>query len=324
MAPVADVRANGVHPARRARARRSEPGVFLSPVVRRLIETYRLDPALIPGSGSGGRVTRDDVLGVINAPASPSARAVPAPTPSAPTASEAPVAIQSEVPDDEVVPLNRIQRLTGEHMVRSIAAAPHALTVVEADFDRVDRARKPTGLTYLPFVARAVVDALADAPHVNATVGDGELVVHAATHLGIAVDLDHQGLVVPVIHDAHTKRLRALADEIADLASRARAKRLLPDDVAGGTFTITNPGPYGTLLSAPIIHQPQVAILSTDGVKRRPVVVELADGSETIAIRPVGMLALSWDHRAFDGAYASAFLARVTEIIETRDWDAEL
>jgi pyruvate dehydrogenase E2 component (dihydrolipoamide acetyltransferase) len=169
-----------------------------------------------------------------------------------------------------------------------------------------------------------VIDAIAAYSHVNATVGDGELVVHRAVHLGVAVDLDHQGLIVPVVHDADRKRIGALADEMADLAARARAKRLAPGDVAGGTFTITNPGPSGTAISVPIIHQPQVAILSTDGVRRRPVVVETGDGTDAIAVHAVGMLGLSFDHRAFDGAYATAFLARVREILETRPWEVEL
>jgi 2-oxoglutarate dehydrogenase E2 component (dihydrolipoamide succinyltransferase) len=138
------------------------------------------------------------------------------------------------------------------------------------------------------------------------------------------VDLDFKGLMAPVIRDAEGKRLRHLAREISDLAARARSKRLAPDEIQGGTFTITNPGPFGTLLTLPIINQPQVAILSTDGVKRRPVVVTMPDGSEGIAIHSVGNLALAWDHRAFDGAYASAFLHKVKELLETRDWATEL
>src|SRR5205814_9422333 len=151
-----------------------------------------------------------------------------------------------------------------------------------------------------------------------------ELIVHRRVHLGVAVDLDFQGLLAPVIHDADSKRLRAIAREISDLAGRARAKKLGADDISCGRFTITNPGGYGTLITAPIINQPQVAILSTDGVKKKPVVVELPDGTDSIAIHPVGLLALSFDHRAFDGAYASAFIARVKEILETRDWAQEL
>jgi pyruvate dehydrogenase E2 component (dihydrolipoamide acetyltransferase) len=294
---VSTVTANGsiaVHPARTRRARHVPAG-FGSPVVRRLVAEHHLESGTIVGTGTDGRVTRDDLLGLIG-PASA----------------------------DEVVELNRVQRLTGTHMLHSLRVAPHAFIAMEVDLERVERARGPRKLTYLPFVARAVVDAVSEFPHVNASVGDGELVVHGSVHLGVAVDLDHQGLVAPVVRDAHTKRLAALGAEIADLATRARAKQLSPDDIAGGTFTITNPGPYGTAISAPIIHQPQVAILSTDGVKRRPVVVDLDDGTETIAIHAVGMLGLSFDHRAFDGAYASAFLARVRDILETRAWDQDL
>ena len=148
--------------------------------------------------------------------------------------------------------------------------------------------------------------------------------VHNYLNLGIAVDLDFKGLMVPVIRDADGKRMRAIARDISDLAARARSKKLTPDDISNGTFTITNPGPFGTLLTMPVINQPQVAILSTDGVKRRPVVVDLPDGSESIAIHSVGNLALTWDHRAFDGAYAAAFLHKIKELLETRDWSAEL
>jgi 2-oxoglutarate dehydrogenase E2 component (dihydrolipoamide succinyltransferase) len=208
------------------------------------------------------------------------------------------------------------------------------LSAVEVDFENVDRVRRAhreefkeregTSLTYLPFIARTVVDTIEEFPHVNASVGDNELIVHHRIHLGIAVDLSFEGLIVPVVHDADGKRMRALAREIADLAARARNRKLGADDISGGTFTITNPGPFGTFITAPVINQPQVAILSTDGVKKRPVAIELPDGSNGIAVHPVGLLALSFDHRAFDGAYASAFLNRCREILETRDWEAEL
>ena len=148
--------------------------------------------------------------------------------------------------------------------------------------------------------------------------------VHHAVALGIAVDLDFAGLMVPVVRDADGKRMRAIARDIADRASRARTKKLTPDDITGGTFTLSNAGPYGIDLMQSIINQPQVAILSITSVKKKPVVVELPDGSETIAIRPEGMLGLSWDHRAFDGAYAASFLHEVQTILETRDWSAEL
>ncbi|HEV3133506.1 MAG TPA: 2-oxo acid dehydrogenase subunit E2 [Acidimicrobiia bacterium] len=267
-------------------------------MVRRLVTEHHLEPDTITGTGTAGRVTRDDVL----------TRAA------------------GTKPDDtdETVALNRIQLQTGANLLRSLQVAPHAFIAMEVDFEPVDQARRAKKLSYLPFVARAVVDAVAAYPHLNASVGDGELVVHNDVHLGIAVDLDHQGLIVPVVRAAQDKRLVALAKEIVDLAARARAKRLSPDDVTGGTFTITNPGPSGTAISAPIIHQPQVAIMSTDGVKRRPVVVELDGGGEAIVVHAIGMLGLSFDHRAVDGAYASAFLARVRDIIETRPWDTEL
>lgn len=218
--------------------------------------------------------------------------------------------------------------------MRSKATSAHVSTSVEVDYERVERvrsavqaewkAREGFTLTYLPFIARAFCDTVDDYPHVNASVVEDSLVVHRDVHLSIAVDLDFEGLVAPVIRDADGKRLRLLAREIRDLADRARSKQLMPDEVLGGTFTITNPGPFGTLLTLPIINQPQVAILSTDGVKRRPVVVELPDGSESIAIHSVGNLALTWDHRAFDGAYAAGFLKRVKEILETKDWTTEL
>ena len=315
-------------------------GQLLSPLVRRLIEENGLDATAIPGTGVGGRITREDVLGVLDAraggaPAAPAAPAA-APAPAAPVAA-APAPAAAPVlagQGDSVVALSNIRLRTGEHMVRSLATSPHAITAIDVDFEAVERARRAQkeqfkaeegfSLTYLPFIARAVVDALAEFPHMNATVGERDLIVHHAVNLSIAVDLNFEGLLAPVIQGADGKRLRAIAREVNDLATRARQKKLSPDDLNGGTFTISNSGSYGTLLVAPIINQPQVGILSTDGVKRRPVVVELPDGSESIAIHSVGNLTLSWDHRAFDGAYAAAFVSRIKEILETRDWVAEL
>jgi 2-oxoglutarate dehydrogenase E2 component (dihydrolipoamide succinyltransferase) len=219
-------------------------------------------------------------------------------------------------------------------MVMSKQVSPHAYTIVEVDYENVERVRRSHrdefrasegfSLNYLPFVSRAVIDALRNYPHMNASVGDGELIVHNYVNLAIAVDIDFTGLLAPVIHEADDKRLRAIARDINDLAARARSKQLSADDITGGTFTLSNSGSFGSHLVLPIINQPQVAIISTDGVHRKPVVVNGADGSESIAIHSVGMLAMSWDHRAFDGAYAAAFLRDVKEIIETRDWEAEL
>ena len=219
-------------------------------------------------------------------------------------------------------------------MVMSKQTSPHVLTAIEVDYEGVEKVRRASkqawkaeegfSLTYLPFIARAVVDALRDYPHLNASFGDDELIVHAGVNLAVAVDIDFQGLLAPVIHSADGKRLRQIARDIVDLANRARSRKLSPDDLSGGTFTLTNAGQYGTMMQFPIINQPQVAILSTDGVTRKPVVVTDSFGNESIAIHSIGVLAMAWDHRAFDGAYAAAFLHRVKEIIETRDWEAEI
>jgi 2-oxoglutarate dehydrogenase E2 component (dihydrolipoamide succinyltransferase) len=326
-APAAEPKANG-------------GGRLLSPVVRRRITEHGLDPAEITGTGAGGRITRNDVQAVIDsgaksrtaAPAAPAAATTPASAPKADRAKPEPVARSGE--RDTSIPFSNIRRRTAEHMIRSKQTSAHVYASIEVDYEAVERVRRSErdtwkgeegfSLTYLPFIARAVVDAIRDYPEVNATFGENELIVHNYVNLGIAVDLDFKGLMAPVIHDAETKRMRAIAREISDLAARARGKKLGPDDIVGGTFTITNPGPYGTFITLPIINQPQVAILSTDGVKRRPVVIDLPDGSEGIAIHSVGNLALAWDHRAFDGAYATAFLRANKEDLETRDWSQEL
>jgi 2-oxoglutarate dehydrogenase E2 component (dihydrolipoamide succinyltransferase) len=264
--------------------------------------------------------------------ASPSPAAATAPA--APAAAVAPVPARSTGVGDETIPFDNIRRRTAEHMVRSKATSAHVYTSVEVDFEGVERvraaakeewkAREGFSLTYLPFVVRAFCDAVVEFPHVNASVDGETLVVHRDVNVSIAVDLDFHGLVAPVVRDADGKRLRLIAREIHDMANRARNKQLMPDELSGGTFTVTNPGPYGTYLTLPIINQPQVAILSTDGVKRRPVAVEGPSGDVGIAVRHVGLLALAWDHRAFDGAYAAAFLHALQEIIETRDWETEL
>ncbi len=336
-----------------------DSGKVLSPVVRRLIAEHKLDPATIQGSGAGGRITRSDVLALIDrqstngrangsapAPGAPPAPATPAPPAGAPTAVGPAPAAAGRAPGaepfapsvagerDTVVPFTNIRRRTAEHMVRSKATSAHTMVAVEVDYLGVDEVRNAVkasfkeaegfSLTYLPFIARAVVDVLRDFPHVNSSVGEDALIVHNQINLGIAVDLDFEGLLVPVVHDADGKRLRQIAREISGLATKAKGRKLNMDDISGGTFTLTNAGPFGTLITVPVINQPQVGILSTDGVKKRPVVVELPDGTDAIAIHPVGNLALSWDHRAFDGAYAAAFLAAVKRAIETREWAAEL
>ena len=251
------------------------------------------------------------------APAAPAAQ----PPPPAPAAQPAPVATHAGT-DDETVPFTNIRRRTAEHMVRSKATSAHVLTAIEVDFERVEKVRRASrdefkaregfSLTYLPFIARAVVDALHEFPKLNASVGDNALVVHHRIHLGIAVDLNFEGLLVPVIRDAQDMRMPAIAREISELAAKARSKQLSADDISGGTFTITNPGPFGTFITAPVINQPQVAILDTEAVVKRAVVID-----DAIAIRPMSYFCLSWDHRALDGALAAQFLAALRARLES-------
>ena len=332
-APVVSAPAPVIPPLPAAPAASTE-GLVLSPVVRKIIAENGLNAASIRGTGLGGRITREDALAAIGsspavATAAPAVTATPAAAPAARTAPRVVAGAR-----DEVVALSKIRQVTGAHMVASMGTSATAFSVVEVDFANVDATRgrvkegfkadEGFGLTYLPFIARAVVDALVDFPHMNASMGDKELIVHRYVDLGIAVDLDYQGLIVPVIRDAEGKRLRAISREINDLATRARSRRLGPDELSGGTFTITNNGSAGSVLTMPIINQPQVAILSTDAIVKKPVVIEVPGYGESIAIHPVGNLAMAWDHRAFDGAYAAGFLSRVKKILETRDWSSEV
>ena len=340
---------------------------LLSPVVRRLVNDHGINIDALQGTGPGGRITREDVLDYIDRnglAAQPAASApTPAPTPApvsapAPVQAPAPALVAAPAPApapvaapaaaaapaprpatpqsdrEQVIPLSKIRRLTGSHMVMSLATSPHSFTVVEVDYANVDKTRSSIkeswktsegfSLTYLPFISRAVVDALVEFPHLNASIEGDNLIVHSYVDLGIAVDLDYAGLLVPVVRSADAKRLRAIARDIHDLATRARGRKLSPDEINGGTFTLSNNGSAGALIAMPIINQPQVAILSTDAIVRKPVVVAMPDGSESIAIHPMGHLSMSWDHRAFDGAYAGRFLSRVKHILETQDWSAEL
>jgi 2-oxoglutarate dehydrogenase E2 component (dihydrolipoamide succinyltransferase) len=298
----------------------------LSPVVRKLLTEHGLDAAQITGTGRDGRITRDDVLDHIVRRGTGRPASAPA---TVRTETPAPYVISASGDAHATIPLNNVRRRTAEHMTKSWTTAPHVLQAVEADFDRVEQARREMGgqwktregfsLSYLPFIARAVSIALAKFPHLNASFDGAQLTLHRHINLGIAVDLNFEGLVVPVIKDVPAKSLPQIAREINDLASRARAGKLKPDELAGATYTITNNGAFGTLFTAPIISLPQVAVLSTDAIRKKPWVIEAPDG-DSIAIRPVGMLAQSFDHRAVDGAYAAAFLREVKAIIETRHW----
>ena len=328
---------------------------LLSPVVRRLVADHGIDVNALVGTGPGSRITREDVLDYIDkngsapqilAPvaAAPTAPVIQAPAPVVQTAKAVAPASQSPVVQapkltqsserETIIPLTKIRKLTAAHMIMSQAVSAHAFSVVEVDYANVDATRNGVkdqwkqsegfALTYLPFIARAIVDALAEYPNLNASIEDDKLVVHNYVDLGIAVDIEFNGLLVPVVRSADGKRLRAIAREISDLATRARGRKLTPDEIQGGTFTISNNGSAGSVLTMPIINQPQVAIISTDAIIRKPVVARLNDGSESIAIHPVGNLAMSWDHRAFDGAYAAGFLAKVKRVLETQDWSAEI
>ena len=282
----------------------------LSPAVRKLLKEHQLEPGQIQGSGKKGRITRDDVLDFISTNSS---------------------AQQSSSAQENIIPFNIRRKVTAEHMVRSKAISAHVLQAIEIDFSQVDKARQSLkeswrnregfGLTYLPFIAYAICRAIDDFPHVNARIQDDALVLSSAVNLAIAVDVNFDGLVAPVIRAAQQKTVPDLARAISGLAKGARDNRLKPDDLNGGTYTISNSGSFGTLITAPIINQPQVAILSVDGVKKKPVVIESDDG-DSIAIRPIGILAQSFDHRAIDGAYSAAFLTRIKEIIEGSDWQA--
>ena len=321
----------------------------LSPAVRRLAAEYRLDLAVVQGSGRNGRITRRNVLDFIAAKKSaPQGAAAPAPEPRSPApvadlaaargaaatpAARAPAAVTPPPAGAKTLPFTRIRKLTAEHMVRSKATSPHVLQAVEVDFARVDSVRKTVrdawkakhghSITYLPFIAHAVCEALHDFPNLNSSVHGDSLILHEHVNLAIAIDLGAEGLVAPVIKRAETLTVAQLAGAISEISQRARSGRLKPDDFAGGTYTLSNSGTFGTLITAPIINQPQVAILSTDGVRKKPVVIETSEG-DAIAIRPVGILAQSFDHRAVDGAYSAAFLDRVRKLLENGHWVVEV
>ena len=308
----------------------AQPGAMLSPAVRRLVAENDLDISAISGTGKGGRITRNDVVDFIaNGGASSAPAAAPAPAAPAAASSSPTPAVDSR----SFVPFDKIRKMTGDHMVMSKATSPHVLQTVEVDYHAVDAVRKKLSpqwkadkgysLTYLPFISRAITMAIKEFPHVNSSVvGDG-IQIHSLINLGIAVDLNFQGLVVPVIKDCANKSVGQIAEGIKTVATKAKNRKLTPDDMSGATYTISNSGPFGTMMTASIISQPQVAIMSTDGIKKRPVVIESEYG-DTIGIRPVGILAQSFDHRAFDGAYSAAFLNHVRQIIEQTDWASEI
>jgi 2-oxoglutarate dehydrogenase E2 component (dihydrolipoamide succinyltransferase) len=352
---------------------------FVSPVVARIAAEHGIDPSLVPGTGTGGRVTKKDILGFIEsgataappptaepAPAAPSAPAPPpepvaatpepAPAPAPAAAPEpAPVAAAPAVPPpvappapppaptppapapvagelapgEELQPMTAMRRGVMEHMRRSVDTAAHVTSAIEVDLARVvalrsklkpELAGQKVNLTYLAFIARAAVDTILDYPWINGELRGQSIVTRPFVNLGIAVALDDgKGLIVPVIRNAQDLNLTGTARAIQDLAERARTKKLLPDDVQGGTFTITNPGSFGTFHGTPIINQPQSAILGTYALVKRPWVIQDELGNDVIAIRPLMNLTLTYDHRLVDGAYAGMFLRDLRDRLES--WD---
>lgn len=282
-----------------------------SPAVRQLAKEHGVDLAQIPGTGAGGRVSKKDVLDFV--------------------ATREPSGVKREVlgegrgpdasrltPHDELRPLTPMRKTIAERMVKSRQTSAHVSTVFEADFSAVAKVREQHKLTYLPFVVHAVARAIRQVPVVNSSWSEHGIVVKREIHMGIAVALD-DGLLVPVVRQADRKSVSQLGQEIADLAERARTKRLSPEEVQDGTFTITNHGGFGSLFSAPIIHQPQIAIMGVGAIQKRPVVIH-----DAIAIRPMSYLSLSFDHRVIDGATADQFMARVKAHLEESDWNTLL
>jgi len=274
-----------------------------SPGVQRIAAEHGIDLERVEGTGRGGRVRKQDVLALVEAPAAVEEPPMHIESPYRPEPAPAPAASGG---------LSRMRRQIGEHMKRSLETAATCTTWIEADMSRVEEARGRLGITALPIVARCTIDALREFPALNATLDGDDYAVHESVNLGIAVSLGEDGLIVPVVRDAHELSAEGLARRIRDVARAARGRELRPDDVAGGTFTITNPGQYGSIMATPVINQPQVAILDLEAIVKRAVVVD-----DAIAIRPMTILGLSWDHRALDGALAAQFLAALKRRLET-------
>jgi len=298
-----------------------------SPLVRKIAQENAVAIAEVEGTGIAGRVTKNDILSFIdNRKSAPRPEAVPS-RPSA-VPSPAPAGSGAPVPRgdrDEIVPMSVMRRKIAERMVESRRTSAHVATVFSIDYTAVEKLRREhkaaflesngVKLTYMPFIFQALTGALKKFPDLNASVDGEEIVYHKDVHLGMAVALDW-GLIVPVIKNADEKSILGLARAANDLADRARSKKLKPDEVSGGTFTVTNPGVYGSLFGTPIIVQPQVAILGVGTIEKRPVVVEDAAGNDALAVRTTGYLSLSFDHRLIDGAVADQFMAEIKKTLE--------
>ena len=332
--PATEERRQPAARASNGQADTSKRGI-ISPLVRRLADEHDVNLEEIDGTGTGGRIRKQDVLKFVEVrksgrEARPAASAEPAPQPERKEAAAgAPAAAEAR---EELVPWSNIRRRTAEHMVASSREVARAWNAVEADWTNVVELRgrakgafkekEGFNLTYMPFLARALCDTLLEIPEVNASF-DEENQANRVKHfvnLGIAVALEGGGLIVPVVKGADEKNLVGLARAINDVAQRARTKKLVPDDLSGGTFTITNPGPFGSIMSVPIIPRGQAAILAFEAIQKRVVVTD----DDAIAIRSMGFLPMSWDHRIIDGAEAASFLKRLRERIETTDFSGEL
>ena len=296
---------------------------ILSPLVRKLADEYRVDLSQVAGTGTGGRITKRDVLALAASRGGPTPPASATPAPLTTGAVEA-----APVGSEETVPMSHVRKAIARHMTASLQTTARAWTAVEVDVENIARlrervkddfkAREGFSLSYLPFVARATCDALLAHPLVNSELRGDEIVVKRYVNLGIAVAYD-EGLIVPVVMGAEAMNLVGLARAINDVAVRVREHRLAPDEVHGGTFSITNPGPFGSLISVPIIAMPQAAILALDAVETRPVVID-----DAIAIRHRVYISMSFDHRVIDGALAAQFLGRVKENLEGWDFEEDL
>jgi pyruvate dehydrogenase E2 component (dihydrolipoamide acetyltransferase) len=323
-------------PAAAAAEGREDGARFVSPVVARIAAEHGVDVAQVPGTGRGGRVTKKDILGYIESGAAapaPPAEAPPAPAeapPSAPAPAPAAAAAPAAEPQagETVEPMSAMRRGIAEHMRRSLDTSAHVTSSIEVDMSKVTAIRQKlkkeyqeaygVNPTYLAFVGRAAVETLKDYPWINGELRGDSIVTRRYVNLGFAVELaDGKGLIVPVVKNAETLNLLGLAKAIADIAARAREKKLLPDDVQGGTFTITNPGGYGTFHGTPVISQPQAAILGTYAVVKRPWVVQDEMGEDVIAIRSIMNLTLTYDHRLVDGALAGRFLRDLRDRLQT-------
>jgi 2-oxoglutarate dehydrogenase E2 component (dihydrolipoamide succinyltransferase) len=312
---------------------------FVSPVVARIASEHGIDPSQVPGTGSGGRVTKKDIQAFIEAgastkasepaPAAAAPQAAPAPAQAPPAAPQpAPAGEAPAAPGESFEPMSAMRRGIAEHMRRSLDTSAHVTSAIEVDMTRVVQIREKlkkelqsaygVNPTYLAFIARAATETLREYPWVNGELRGDKIVTRNYVNLGFAVELaDGKGLIVPVVKNAETLNLLGMAKAIADVARRAREKQLTPDDVVGGTFTITNPGGYGTFHGTPVISQPQAGILGTYAIVKRPWVITDENGADAIAIRSIMNLTLTYDHRLVDGAYAGRFLRDMRERLQT-------